>query len=125
MSTTSVLETYDTQMLDYSGDVDVPMQGSTEPWFQTETPMEDDGQVLSHPNLSDHESVEVDMERFYEGYTEYEMADEVEVENHGGGSTDLVDIDVYDASHAPTPPLVPVGLAAVPPSSVPTDTDVS
>jgi hypothetical protein len=124
MSTTTILETYDTQMLDYSGDIDVPMHGSTETWFQTEAPMEDDGQLLAYP--SDHESVEVDMERAYEGeYTEYEMADEAEAGDHHGGGAELVDIDVYDASHAPTPALVPVDLNPMPPSSVVTDTDVS
>jgi hypothetical protein len=119
MSTKAVLETYDTQMLDYSGDIDVPMHGSVEPWFHTEAPMEDDGQILTQPYPSDHESVEVDMERPYEGeYTEYEMAEEVEAGSHHGESTELVDIDVYDASHAPTPAVVPIELNPLPTDSV-------
>jgi hypothetical protein len=76
MATTTILESYDTHMFD-SGDIDVPMHGSSEPWLQGEAFMEDDEDLLTKSRNADHESVEVDMEPYDNGeYAEYEMGDE-------------------------------------------------
>jgi hypothetical protein len=111
MSTTTILESYDTQM-DYSGDFDVAMLtagSSTDVWsYHSETIMDQDAHHDQSTAAADRESVEVDMEETYPDYAdhesvEYEMADDEEVYQHGGG--DLLDVEVYDASqlHSPVP----------------------
>src|ERR1700733_11508087 len=67
---TSMLESFDTQMLDYQSDLDFSMHvSSTDSWFQDEAVMEDDGLPLHTDNG------EVDMEPYDEGHKEYEMED--------------------------------------------------
>lgn len=114
MATTTILETYDTQMFD-SGDIDVPMHGSTESWLQGEAFMEDDEDLLTKSQTADHESVEVDMEPYDNGeYAEYEMGDESDTGSYHGETTELVDVEVFDASHAHTPAVIPADLDAAP-----------
>jgi hypothetical protein len=111
MATTTILETYDTQMFD-SGDIDVPMHGSTEPWLQGEAFMDDDEDLLTKSQNADHESVEVDMEPYENGeYAEYEMGDESDTGSYHG-ETELVDVEVVDASIAHTPAVIPTDLDA-------------
>jgi hypothetical protein len=117
---TSIMDSYDAPMLDYSGDTDVHMHttlSSPKPWIQSETIMEED----LHPiHLSDHfpshgpqQDVEVDMDDYFNENVEYEMADgEMPVPD-----TELVDIDVYDA---PREEIFP----AQPPISLSTDPTV-
>lgn len=112
MSATTILEAYDTQMLDYAGDFDVAMQAagsSSDAWlFNSESVMDQDAhhdsQSLGAP---DNESVEVDMEG-YPGAdnesVEYEMADEEQIYQLEG---DLLDVEVYDASQAHSPIPIP------------------
>ena len=67
---TSMLDSFDTQMLDYHSDLDFSMHvSSTDSWFQDEAVMEHDGLPLHTDN------VEVDMEPYDEGHNEYEMED--------------------------------------------------
>lgn len=97
--TATMLETLDTQMLDYPNDLEFSMQvSSSDAWFQNETVM-DDGQ---HLHLESNPSVEVDMEPFDEDHTtEYEMADGSE--EFDLGEVELTDVEVYDASQVHSP----------------------
>ncbi|KAF8078150.1 hypothetical protein FPV67DRAFT_1464380 [Lyophyllum atratum] len=103
MSTT-MLETFDTQMLDYHNDPDFSMHlSSSDSWFQDsdEATMEDDGRALHHENLDT--SIEVDMEPYEPDDThnpEYEMDDGSE--NLDLDTAEIVDVEVYDASRAPS-----------------------
>ena len=72
--TTTTLEPFDTQMVDYQNDLDFSMHvSSTDSWFQddSEAAMEDD--LHSIPHTQAH-NVEIDMES-YEDHNEYEMED--------------------------------------------------
>ena len=100
MSST-VMDSFDAPMLDYSGDMDVHMQttlSSPKPWIQPETSMEEDVHTIHLPNpFPSHlpqQDVEIDMDDYYNENVEYEMADgEI-----AAADTELVDIDVYDAT---------------------------
>ncbi|KAH7919898.1 hypothetical protein BV22DRAFT_1199263 [Leucogyrophana mollusca] len=95
MSASPFVETYDTQMLDFVNDMDVPMAGSE---FFPDASMDQD----AHGSLyADNESVEVDMETYEGENVEYEMADETAEYNHHGGEP--LDVEVYDASHPHSP----------------------
>ncbi|KAF8275218.1 hypothetical protein EI94DRAFT_1825195 [Lactarius quietus] len=107
---TSIMDSYDAPMLDYSGDTDVHMHttlSSPKPWIHSETIMEEDlhpihlsDQFLSHGPQQD---VEVDMDDYFNENVEYEMADgEIPVPD-----TELVDIDVFDAPREETFPVHP------------------
>jgi hypothetical protein len=95
------MDSFDAPMLDYSGDMDVHMQttlSSPKPWIQPETIMEEDVHPIQLPNpFPSHppqQDVEIDMDDYYNENVEYEMADgEIAV-----ADTELVDIDVYDAT---------------------------
>src|ERR1700761_1316273 len=107
MSTMSSTMLYDTHMSDYP--IDVDMLHATEPWFDTEAKMDDD--IPLKNDFSDHHSshsVEVDMGDQY-AETEYEMADGGREENYDEMSSDLLDIEVYDASE-------PLADATLPPA---------
>jgi hypothetical protein len=101
MSSSTVMDSFDAPMLDYSGDMDVHMQttlSSPKPWIQPETNMEEDVHPIQLPNpFPSHlpqQDVEIDMDDYYNENVEYEMADgEIAV-----ADTELVDIDVYDAT---------------------------
>ena len=95
------MDSFDAPMLDYSGDMDIHMQttlSSPKPWIQPETIMEEDIHPIQLPNpFPSHlpqQDVEIDMDDYYNENVEYEMADgEIAV-----ADTELVDIDVYDAT---------------------------
>jgi hypothetical protein len=95
------MDSFDAPMLDYSGDMDVHMQttlSSPKPWIQPEAIMEEDVHTIHLPNpFPSHlpqQDVEIDMDDYYNENVEYEMADgEIAV-----ADTELVDIDVYDAT---------------------------
>jgi hypothetical protein len=112
-----MLHTYDTQMMDYPSDIDVPMHSSSETWFLGDLPMEDDPHdaLVNKSLLADPSGVtiEVDMEDWAGESIEYEMADE----DPQPGDDDLVDVEVYDASQIPTP-LALDGLRALPEAAV-------
>ena len=118
------MDSFDAPMLDYSGDMDIHMQttvSSPKPWIQPETIMEEDVHTIHLPNpFPSHlpqQDVEIDMDDYYNENVEYEMADgEIAV-----ADTELVDIDVYDATRdeaasASVPISLPTG---------PTDEDIS
>ncbi|KAI0317291.1 hypothetical protein OF83DRAFT_154278 [Amylostereum chailletii] len=96
----SMLDYYDAQMFDYSGDADVHMHTtfpSPKAWLQTEAPMDDDIEPLStEPIHSLLQDVEVDMEPAYTDGVEYDMLDDV---SGDGGGTESVDVDFVDAEH--------------------------
>ena len=98
MSTITVVESFDTQMLDYSIDLDVPMNASSETWH-IHTPMEADSPHLRPQSTT----VEVEMEPFDNAGEEYEMGDD----HYYVHTTEVLDVEVYDVSQAPTPRLVP------------------
>ncbi|KAG6854981.1 hypothetical protein C0991_009804 [Blastosporella zonata] len=94
----TMLESFDTQMLDFQADPDYSMQvSSSEPWFHDEAIMEDDGGHIQMQN-----TIEVDMEPYDEQqHPEYEMEDDseaVELDPH-----DIPDVEVYDASRFQSP----------------------
>jgi hypothetical protein len=95
------MESFDAPMLDYSGDMDVHMHttlSSPKPWTQPETIMEEDVHPIQLPNpFPSHlpqQDVEIDMDDYYNENVEYEMADG----EFAVADTELVDIDVYDAT---------------------------
>ncbi|KAF8556888.1 hypothetical protein OG21DRAFT_503797 [Imleria badia] len=104
MSASPSIDAFDAQMLDFSSDPDVPMNITGSAEFFAEALMDHDGHLAS-ATYAEHASVEVDMEEYVGDNAEYEMADET-VEFPRSHGDELLDIEVYDASHAPSP-LVP------------------
>ncbi|KAA1474827.1 hypothetical protein DENSPDRAFT_390375 [Dentipellis sp. KUC8613] len=94
----SVLEPYDAQMIDYSTDLDVPMQTtapSPKAWPHPEAAMEDDI-IDTHPIVDatpsrQEEDVEIELEPYFEEPVEYEMADDYTANDESP------DVEVYDA----------------------------
>ncbi|KAI6036871.1 hypothetical protein BKA83DRAFT_9978 [Pisolithus microcarpus] len=86
MSASSLFESYDTQMIDFPHDLDVPMNPSS-----------------SELHSMDHDpgdgSIEVDMEEYGENHSEYEMADGTEFLVAG----ESLDVEVFDVSRAHSP----------------------
>ncbi|KAF9459372.1 hypothetical protein BDZ94DRAFT_1046497 [Collybia nuda] len=112
--TTTMVETFDTQMLDFQNDDYSMHVSSSDTWFHDEAIMEDEGLPIDHTNVS----IEVDMESYDEDRnTEFEMVDGSE--NYGLPSTELLDVEVYDASRATTPAAIPaIDTSTIPPSDI-------
>lgn len=116
------MDSFDAPMHDYSGDMDVHMHttlSSPKPW--TEAIMEEDVHPIQLPNpfpsRLPQQDVEIDMDDYYNENVEYEMADgEIAV-----ADTELVDIDVYDATREEAA----LAAASIPHSTGPTDQDIS
>ncbi|KAH9997532.1 hypothetical protein BJV77DRAFT_983220 [Russula vinacea] len=86
MSSSTIMDSFDAPMLDYSGDMDVHMH-TTEDVHHIHLPN-------PFPSHLPQQDVEIDMDDYYNENVEYEMADgELAV-----ADTELVDIDVYDAT---------------------------
>lgn len=117
MSAPLSIDAYDAQMLDFPSDPDVAMNITGSAEFFAEALMDHDGH-LSTSAYGEHPSVEVDMEEYVGDNAEYEMADET-AEYHRSHGDELLDIEVYDASHAPSPLVPPKPLQ--PPFDVPID----
>ncbi|EPQ58251.1 hypothetical protein GLOTRDRAFT_136999 [Gloeophyllum trabeum ATCC 11539] len=102
MSTVTMTETYDTQMMDYSGDIDMQMQGSSDTWFNNDSSMAEDGSMDESAQV-DIGDVEIEMEADAGENVEFEMIDDVE--NVAAPDGGLVDVEVYDVSrvHSPAP----------------------
>lgn len=120
----TMLDAYDMQILDYTNDFDIQMHpSSSDQWFQDESKMEEDGPQTSiklensqtqksdghllmkiEPFLREKADVtiEVDMDS-YETNVEYEMLDDEDRKTSG---TELLDVDVYDASNAHSPSML-------------------
>jgi len=124
MSSSTVMDSFDAPMLDYSGDMDVHMQttlSSPKPWIQPETIMEEDVHPIHllnpFPSHLPQQDVEIDMDDYYNENVEYEMADgEIAV-----ADSELVDIDVYDATREEAA----LASASISHSTRPTDQDIS
>ncbi|KAG2076035.1 hypothetical protein BDR04DRAFT_1090859 [Suillus decipiens] len=86
-------------MHDFATEIDVPMNPAAAQEFFVELSMDHDG----HHTTYDQEGVEVDMETYYDGNAEYEMADETEEFNESHYQHELLDVEVYDASDARSP----------------------
>ena len=118
------MDSFDAPMLDYSGDMDVHMHttlSSPKPWVHPETIMEEDVHPIQLPNpFPSHlpqQDVEIDMDDYYNENVEYEMADgEIAV-----ADTELVDIDVYDATREEAASVS----ASISHPTGPTDQDIS
>ena len=108
MSAPPPIDAYDAQMLDFSSDPDVPMNITGSAEFFAEALMEHDDN-LAISAYGEHASVEVDMEEYIGDNAEYEMADET-AEYHRPHGDELLDIEVYDVSHAPSPFVPPQAL---------------
>lgn len=99
MSTSQVqVDLYDTQMLDFQHDFDVPMNVMAPSEFYPEASMDHD------EAYGEDGSVEVDMEEYRADHLEYEMVDET----GDVGASEPLDVEVYDVSlaHSPLPLLV-------------------
>ena len=120
----TMLDAYDMQMLDYTNDLDIQMHpSSSDHWFQDESKMEEDGPQtpMKSENTQKNDghllmkiepflrekadiTIEVDMESYVdETNVEYEMLDDEERKVSG---TELLDVDVYDASNAHSPSML-------------------
>lgn len=101
MSTTTVMELTDTQMLDYSTDGDYTMHatGHSSEWLSVEATMSDDP-ILSATEYS--ETIEVDMEQNEdEEMTEYEMTDGIDYVHES--VVEIQDVDFADPSQVVSP----------------------
>lgn len=101
MSTTTLLEVPDAQMLDYSIDSDFTMHATAHPseWLSVEATMSDD----SLPQREYSETIEIEMEHNDEDeITEYEMADGEESYGHDE-VFELEDVDFADPSRVTSP----------------------
>ncbi|KAI0693740.1 hypothetical protein BC835DRAFT_1060887 [Cytidiella melzeri] len=101
MSSTTLVEFTDTQMLDYATDADFSMQNSPADWLAVEATMLDDNPTSATTEYS--ETIEIDMEHndeHDEEITEYEMADDVIVDVDYDGDAQFQDAELDE------PPIV-------------------
>jgi hypothetical protein len=95
MTAMAMAESFDAQMMDFSGE-DIPMQtSSSASWVHPEATMDDD----SNFHL---DGVEIDMENYHPETFEYEMADDSSAEQ----PIEVHDVEVIDVSQAHTPTLI-------------------
>ena len=95
MTTMAMAESFDAQMMDFSGE-DIPMQtSSSASWVHPEATMDDDSSF----NLGD---VEIDMENYHPETFEYEMTDDSSTDQ----PIEVHDVEVIDVSEAHTPALI-------------------
>lgn len=93
----TMIEHYDTPMIDYSNDDDVTMHStSLDPWYH-DASMDHDQLMPSqkHSQPDPNVTVEVDMEPYEAETIEYEMADEENPYQHGVG--DLADVEIFES----------------------------
>jgi hypothetical protein len=90
-------------MHDFATEIDVPMNPAVAQEFFVELSMDHDG----HHTIYNQEDVEVDMETYYDGNAEYEMADETEEFSESHYQHEPLDVEVYDASDARSPQPIP------------------
>ncbi|KAK0483173.1 hypothetical protein IW261DRAFT_1461894 [Armillaria novae-zelandiae] len=93
--TSTMLEPFDTQMLDYPTDIDVPMQ--SEMWMPYESSMDTDARFDPDESLADADfDVEVDMDSYNPPLQnpEYEMVDD----GTAAEQEFMVDVEVLDGS---------------------------
>lgn len=91
----AITESFDAQMMDFSGE-DIPMQtSSSTSWIHPEATMDDDSSF--HPG-----DVEIDMENYHPETFEYEMTDDSSTDQ----PIEVHDVEVVDVSQADTPALV-------------------
>jgi hypothetical protein len=112
MTATTMLSTFDAQMMDYPADNDVPMHSSSsESWYLGgDLAMEDDTPNIPKVILRVERTiptVEVDMEDWAPESVEYEMADEAEILYDSGAP---LDVEVYDVSQITSQIHSPSGL---------------
>ncbi|KAG2061280.1 hypothetical protein BDR06DRAFT_1001588 [Suillus hirtellus] len=103
MSVSPFPEPLDAPMHDFATEIDVPMNPAAAQEFFVELSMDHDG----HHTTYNQEDVEVDMETYYDGNAEYEMADETDEFNEHHYHHELLDVEVYDASDARSPRPIP------------------
>ena len=131
----AMVENFDTQMVDYMADIDMQVPGfSSEPWLHDEVKMEEDAPGLKLEEFAPvkedgHDqgdlTIEIDMEEH--NSVEYDMVDDEQL-------PEILDVEVYDASHAHSPamgvfdsdlPTESTILPVVVPPTEPLDTDVT
>jgi hypothetical protein len=108
MITSTMVDSYDTPMVDYIEDADMSMvQSTSDNWFhhhqQPSTVMEEDRAMVDEHTFQSA-SLEVDMIT-YEDTAEYEMDDAANDQDPGPVTQEIVDAEVYDASLVPSPNL--------------------
>ncbi|KAG1774269.1 hypothetical protein EV702DRAFT_1047835 [Suillus placidus] len=125
MSVSPFPEPLDAPMHDFATEIDVPMNPAAAQEFFVELSMDHDG----HHTTYNQEDVEVDMETYYDGNAEYEMADETAEFNESHYHHEPLDVEVYDVSGTrspqpildshPLPPLIINPEVSLLPSSAP------
>ncbi|KAF9052729.1 hypothetical protein BJ165DRAFT_1400142 [Panaeolus papilionaceus] len=125
----AMLESYDMQMHDYPTDIDIQMHpSSSDQWFHDEAKMEEDLPHRTDPSMKADQydldktdfPIEVEMDSSLDPdahVNEYEMLDGEFM--HESGSTELVDVEVLDASLVHTPSVLPVEMHNIEPTTAP------
>ncbi|PPQ63208.1 hypothetical protein CVT24_005753 [Panaeolus cyanescens] len=126
----AMLESYDMQMHDYPTDLDIQMHpSSSDQWFHDESKMEEDLPHRTDPSMKadqfHHEKpdfpIEVEMDSSLmesdAQVTEYEMLDGDFM--HESATTELVDVEVLDASLVHTPAVLPLQIHNLEPTPTP------
>jgi hypothetical protein len=103
MSVSPFPEPLDAPMHDFATEIDVPMNPAAAQEFFVELSMDHDGHHMTY----NQEDVEVDMETYYDGNAEYEMADETEEFNESHYHHEPLDVEVYDISAGRSPQPIP------------------
>lgn len=110
MSTITLLEPTDAQMLDYAMDGDSSMHTSSSDWLAIEASMRDEDHLSTAADYSD--TIEVDMEPSYDDeITEFEMMDGDDNLDRDGDAQ-LEDVEVTGPTRPPSPLII--SLAATP-----------
>lgn len=111
MSTATMLEPFDTQMVDFDEDPDIAMAvSSSDNWIQNDSQMDEDAYVYQQYSHEAHVN-EIEM-AIYNETTEFEMADGEEL--RPSDQPELLDTELYDTSNFLSPiPMQPTELQTV------------
>lgn len=111
----TVLEPFDTPMLDYHADTDVQMHTNSDTWFHDEAIMEEDSLLPLTRSSSDGDFVDVEIEMgHYPDNPEYEMVDETTDYPADVEPEDVVVMDASHQTHAQEDSILPSVTAHVP-----------
>jgi len=118
----TMIENYDSHMVDYTTDIDMQMYASSSDlWLLDEAKMEEDAPGLKHesitplkPDVQDQGDLTIEIDMDEHNSAEYDMVEDV----HHGSTTDILDVEVYDASLAHSPAMVALD-SSLPAESLP------
>lgn len=119
----TMIENYDSHMVDYTTDIDMQMYASSDLWLLDEAKMEEDAPGLKHehesiaqlkPDVQNQGDLTIEIDMDEHNSAEFDMVEDV----HHGSATDILDVEVYDASLAHSPAMVALD-SSLPAESVP------